>query len=243
MLFKFSTLEVPRAGFHSLSPVYMPNVDIMNIILMSASMRACCVLPPRVWYTPSLFADDVIAMRPFEVIRRKYMNRWMPATSRLEHVVNVLVPVCKKTYTWYLMVVDVKHGRVYCLDVTRAPEYKERRERNMRTILLLLAQFFMLESNMLSFSHVSADPTTWGPIKYPDGVPSYQECDDSCLWILNWIQTEGKFKVSNLPWQMDPLKLRMKTATKIVLLDCNEVKETVASKADAAWRKVIRMKD
>ncbi|XLR09751.1 hypothetical protein S83_037689 [Arachis hypogaea] len=240
MLFKFSTLEVPRAGFHSLSPVYMPNVDIMNIILMSASMRACCVLPPRVWYTPSLFADDVIAMRPFEVIRRKYMNRWMPATSRLEHV---LVPVCEKTYTWYLMVVDVKHGRVYCLDVTRAPEHKERRERNMRTILLLLAQFFMLESNMLSFSHVSADPTTWGPIKYPDGVPSYQECDDSCLWILNWIQTEGKFKVSNLPWQMDPLKLRMKTATKIVLLDCNEVKETVASKADAAWRKVIRMKD
>ncbi|XLS48684.1 hypothetical protein HN51_023042, partial [Arachis hypogaea] len=198
MLFKFSTLEVPRAGFHSLSQVYMPNVDIMNIILMSASMRACCVLPPRVWYTPSVFADDVIAMRPFEVIRRKYMNRWMPATSRLEHV---LVPVCEKTYTWYLMVVDVKHGRVYCLDVTRAPEHKERRERNMRTILLLLAQFFMLESNMLSFSHVSADPTTWGPIKYPDGVPSYQECDDSCLWILNWIQTEGKFKVSNLPWQ------------------------------------------
>ncbi|XLU29973.1 hypothetical protein S245_066039, partial [Arachis hypogaea] len=198
MLFKFSTLEVPRAGFHSLSPVYMPNVDIMNIILMSASMRACCVLPPRVWYTPSLFADDVIAMRPFEVIRRKYMNRWMPATSRLEHV---LVPVCEKTYTWYLMVVDVKHGRVYYLDVTRAPEHKERRGCNMRTILLLLAQFFMLESNMLSFSHVSADPTTWGPIKYPDGVPSYQECDDSCLWILNWIQTEGKFKVSNLPWQ------------------------------------------
>ncbi|XLT83239.1 hypothetical protein HN873_004992 [Arachis hypogaea] len=241
MLFKFSTLEVPRVGFHSLSPVYMPNVDIMNIILMSASMRACCVLPPRVWYTPSVFADDVIAMRPFEVIRRKYMNRWMPATSRLEHV---LVPVCEKTYTWYLMVVDVKHERVYCLDVTRAPEHKERRERNMRTILLLLAQFFMLESNMLSFSHVSADPTTWGPIKYPDGVPSYQECDDSCLWILNWIQTEGKFKVSNLPWQhMDPLKLRMKTATKIVLLDCNEVRATVVSKADAVWRKVIRMKD
>ncbi|XLR56707.1 hypothetical protein S83_007379 [Arachis hypogaea] len=172
MLFKFSTLEVPRAGFHSLSPVYMPNVDIMNIIFMSASMRACCVLPPRVWYTPSVFADNVIAMRPFEVIRRKYMNRWMPATSCLEHV---LVPVCEKTYTWYLMVVDVKHGRVYYLDVTRAPEHKERRERNMFTILLLLAQFFKLESNMLSFSHVSADPTIWGPIKYPDGVPSYQE--------------------------------------------------------------------
>ncbi|XLT92874.1 hypothetical protein HN873_014536, partial [Arachis hypogaea] len=202
MLFKFSALEVPRAGFHSLSPVYMPNVDIMNIILMSASMRACCVLPPRVWYTPSVFADDVLAMTPFEVIRRKYMNRWLPATSRLEHVVNVLVPVCEKTYTWYLMVVDVKHGRVYCLDVTRSPEHKERRERNMRTIVTTVArQFFMLEPTMLSFSHVSADPTTWGPIKYPDGVPSYQECDDSCLWILNWIQTEGKFKVSNLPWQ------------------------------------------
>ncbi|XLR56708.1 hypothetical protein S83_007380 [Arachis hypogaea] len=68
--------------------------------------------------------------------------------------------------------------------------------------------------------------------------------DDSCLWILNWIQTEGKFKVSNLPWQqMDPLKLRMKTATKIVLLDCNEVRPTVVSKANAAWRKVIRIKD
>ncbi|XLR69271.1 hypothetical protein S83_019943, partial [Arachis hypogaea] len=200
-LFKFSTLEVPRAGFHSLSPVYMPNVDIMNIILMSASMRACQCLPPRVWYTPSVFADDVLAMTPFDVIRRKYMNRWMPATSRLEHVVNVLVPVCEPTYTWYLMVVDVKHGRVYSLDVTRGPEHTERRERKMRTILLVLSQFFKLECNMLSFSHVSSDPTTWGPIKYPDGVPSYPECNDSCLWILNWIQTEGKFKVSNLPWQ------------------------------------------
>ncbi|RYR37420.1 hypothetical protein Ahy_A09g042309 [Arachis hypogaea] len=129
VLFKFSTFEVSRAGFHSLSPVYMPNVDantfvflcaqLMNIILMSVSMRAYCVMPPRVWYTLSVFADDVLAMRPFEVIRRKYMNRWLSATSRLEHV---LVLVCELTYTWYLMVVDVKHGRVYCLDVTRAPE-------------------------------------------------------------------------------------------------------------------------
>ncbi|XLR08191.1 hypothetical protein S83_036129, partial [Arachis hypogaea] len=198
ILFKFSTLEVPRAGFHFLSPVYTPNVDIMNIILMSASMRACCVLPPRLWYTPSVFADDVLAMRPFNVIRRKYMNRWMPSTSHLEHV---FVPVCEVTYTWYLMVVDVKHGRVYCLDVTRAPEHRDRRERDMQTILLMLGQFFKLETNILSFTHVSADPTTWGPIKYPDGVPSYPECNDSCLWILNWIQTEGKFKVSNLPWQ------------------------------------------
>ncbi|XLS85495.1 hypothetical protein HN51_035661 [Arachis hypogaea] len=240
ILFKFSTLEVPRAGFHSLSPVYMPNVDLMNIILMSASMRACQYLPPRVWYTPSVFAEDVLAMRPFDIITRKYMNRWMPATSRLEHV---LVPVCEPTYTWYLMVVDVKHGRVYYLDVTRAPEHTERRERNMKTILLMLSQFFKLECNMLSFSHVSSDPTTWEPIKYPDGVLSYPECNNSCLWILNWIQTEGKFKVSNLPWQMDRLKLRMKTATKIVLLDCNETRATVVSKADAAWKKLVRIKE
>ncbi|XLU61461.1 hypothetical protein S245_020670, partial [Arachis hypogaea] len=87
----------------------------------------------------------------------------------------VLVPMCEPTYTWFLMVVDVKHGRVYYLDVTRAPEHKEQTERNMQTILLMLGQFFKLESNMLSFSHVSADSTTWGPIKYPDGVPSYPE--------------------------------------------------------------------
>ncbi|RYR37419.1 hypothetical protein Ahy_A09g042308 [Arachis hypogaea] len=42
---------------------------------------------------------------------------------------------------------------------------------------------------------------------------------------------------------MDQLKLRMKTAMKIVLLDCNEVRATLVSKAEAAWRKLIRTKD
>ncbi|XLR03506.1 hypothetical protein HN51_058332 [Arachis hypogaea] len=129
----------------------------MNIMLMSASMKACCVLPPCVWYTPFVFVDDILFLRPLEVIIMKYLNRWISVTPKLEHV---FVPVCEQTYTWYLMVVDVKRATVYCLDVTRAPGYKERGERNMQTILLMLAQIFKLDMNLKSFVHVSTDPTT-----------------------------------------------------------------------------------
>ncbi|XLU75989.1 hypothetical protein S245_035042, partial [Arachis hypogaea] len=173
----------------------MSTLDCTTKVCEMFSVQEACRIPLKV---PKLEKIDSNHLTGEEQLD----SRKMATPGRIaRRMLMVLVPVCEPTYTWYLMVVDVKHGRVYSLDVTRAPEHTERRERKMRTILLVLSQIFKLECNMLSFSHVSSDPTTWGPIKYPDGVPSYPECNDSCLWILNWIQTEGKFKVSNLPWQ------------------------------------------
>ncbi|XP_020965498.1 uncharacterized protein LOC110266062 [Arachis ipaensis] len=139
---------------------------------MMASMKASRALPPRKWFVPSTMANDILLLKPLEVIIKRYLERWMPETTQLEHV---FVPICEASHSWYLMVIDVSNARVYSLDVTKAPDTIERRERNMRTIMIALSQIFRLDRNAGSFQLVSPDPTTWGPIQYPQGVPTLDD--------------------------------------------------------------------
>ncbi|RYR67365.1 hypothetical protein Ahy_A03g013697 [Arachis hypogaea] len=132
ILFKFYELEVPRAQLHSLCPKHSPHPDIVNIIVMMASLKATREIPPRVWLLPSPFADDVLRLKPLDVVVRAYLCRWMPATTQLE---KVIIPIYEVPDSWYIMVLNVKEGKVYCLDVTKSDETVERRERNMRTIV------------------------------------------------------------------------------------------------------------
>ncbi|XLT38296.1 hypothetical protein HN873_069588, partial [Arachis hypogaea] len=104
---------------------------IVNIIVMMASLKATRETPPRVWLLPSPFADDVLCLKPFDVIVRAYLCRWMPTTTQLE---KVIVPIYEVPDSWYILVMDVKEGKVYCFDVTKSDDTVERRERNMRTI-------------------------------------------------------------------------------------------------------------
>ncbi|QHO16744.1 hypothetical protein S83_032854 [Arachis hypogaea] len=95
-----------------------------------ASLKATREIPPRVWLLPSPFADDVLRLKPLDVIVRTYLCRWMPVTTQLE---KVIIPIYEVPDSWYIMVLDVKKGKIYCLDVTKSDETVERRERNMRT--------------------------------------------------------------------------------------------------------------
>ncbi|XLS75558.1 hypothetical protein HN51_032423, partial [Arachis hypogaea] len=49
-----------------------------------ASLKATREIPPRVWLLPSPFADDVLRLKPLDVIVRTYLCRWMPVTTQLE---------------------------------------------------------------------------------------------------------------------------------------------------------------
>ncbi|QHN81443.1 uncharacterized protein DS421_20g686930 [Arachis hypogaea] len=207
VLFKFYELEVARDMFHSLIPKFVPHSDIVNIVVVFASLRASRDTPICFCFLPSPFAVDVIQLRPIDVIVKKHLCRWMPITTKLE---KVIIPICEPNHSWYIMVVHVKQGRVYSLDITKTDENMERRERNMRTI------------NTGSFREVSSDPTTWGPINYPKGVPSLP---DRRLGVM---MSE---------------KVRMKTATKIILPYWNQKKRAMDQEAEKLWRTLMRTHD
>ncbi|RYQ92280.1 hypothetical protein Ahy_B09g098465 [Arachis hypogaea] len=182
-----------------------------------ASMKASRVLPPRKWFVPSTMANDILLLKSLEVIIKRYLERWMPETTQLEHV---FVPICEASHSWYLMVIDVSNARVYSLDVTKAPDTIERRERNMRTIMIALSQIFRLDRNAGSFQLVSPDPTTRGPIQYPQGVPSLDD------------------KYEKIKLTM-PDRVRMRTAINIVRFPINEVLKKVDLNSAAAWNTIL----
>ncbi|KAL4306153.1 hypothetical protein AHAS_Ahas16G0149800 [Arachis hypogaea] len=159
VIFKFYELEVTRGMFHSLNPKFVPHSDIVNIVVLFASLRASRESPIHFWFFPSPFAVDVLQLRPIDMIVKKYLCRWMPATTKLE---KVIISICEPSHSWYIMVVHVKQGKLYALDITKTEETMERRERNMRTIMITLSQIFMQEQNLSSFIEISPDPTTWG---------------------------------------------------------------------------------
>ncbi|QHN82216.1 uncharacterized protein DS421_20g693840 [Arachis hypogaea] len=123
VLFKFYELEVVRGMFHSLIPKFVPYSNIVNIVVMFASLRASRATPICFWFLPSPFAIDVIV--------KKHLCQW--------------------NHLWYIMVVYVKQGKVYSLDITKTDENMQRREHNMRTIQ---------EQNAGSFTEISPYPTS-----------------------------------------------------------------------------------
>ncbi|QHO15377.1 hypothetical protein HN51_030816 [Arachis hypogaea] len=129
---KFYELEVARGMFHSFNPKFVPHSDIVNIVVVFASLRASRDTLIRFWFLPSPFTVDVIQLRLIDVIVKKYLCRWMPTTTKLE---KVIIIICEPNHSWYIMVVHVKQGKVYSLDITKTDENIERRERNMRTIM------------------------------------------------------------------------------------------------------------
>ncbi|QHO57595.1 Ulp1 protease family, carboxy-terminal domain protein [Arachis hypogaea] len=239
ILFKFYELEVPRAQLHSLCPKHSPHPDIVNIIVMMASLKATREIPPRVWLLPSPFADDVLRLKPLDVVVRAYLCRWMPATTQLE---KVIIPIYEVPDSWYIMVLNVKEGKVYCLDVTKSDETVERRERNMRTIMITLSQIFRQEQNVGSFTHIVPDPTMWGPIEYPKNAPTVHNNGDVAVWCLHWLQQDANFDVRNIGVMISG-KVWMKTATTIVMSEWNQKKKAVESSAMGLWRNLLCVQD
>ncbi|KAL4349615.1 hypothetical protein AHAS_Ahas10G0059700 [Arachis hypogaea] len=236
ILFKFTQLEVSRGQLFSLCPPYVPHSDIVNIVVMMASMKATRALPPRKWFVPSTMANDILLLKPLEVIIKRYLERWMPETTQLEHV---FVPICEASHSWYLIVIDVSNARVYSLDVTKAPYTIERRERNMQTIMIALSQIFRLDRNAGSFQLVSPDPTTWGSIQYPQGVLTLDDSFQSATWMLYWLQLAGKFNLTDIGNMTMPDRVRMKTAINIVHFPINEVLKKVELNSAAAWNTIL----
>ncbi|QHO10354.1 uncharacterized protein DS421_15g489110 [Arachis hypogaea] len=239
VVFKFYELEVARGMFHSLIPKFVPHSDIVNIVVLFASLRASRETPIRFWFLPSPFAVDVLQLRPIDMIVKKYLCRWMPATTKLE---KVIIPICEPSHSWYIMVVHVKQGKVYALDITKTEETMERRERNMRTIMITLSQIFKQEQNLSSFTEISPDPTTWGPINYPKGVPNQPNSNDSAVWCLYWLLNDGLLDPRRLGVMMNG-KVRMKTATTIILSDWNQKKQAVDQEAEKLWGTLMRAHD
>ncbi|XP_025688673.1 uncharacterized protein [Arachis hypogaea] len=239
VVFKFYELEVARGMFHSLIPKFVPHSDIVNIVVLFASLRASRETPIRFWFLPSPFAVDVLQLRPIDMIVKKYLCCWMPATTKLE---KVIIPICEPSHSWYIMVVHVKQGKVYALDITKTKETMERRERNMRTIMITLSQIFKQEQNLSSFTEISSDPTTWGPINYPKGVPNLPNSNDSAVWCLYWLLNDGLLDPRRLGVMMNG-KVRMKTATTIILSDWNQKKQVVDEEAEKLWRTLMRAHD
>ncbi|MED6160777.1 hypothetical protein PIB30_054512 [Stylosanthes scabra] len=203
---------------------------------MMASKRAMLVQPARAWYLPSILADDILKMKPVEIIINCYLDRWMPATKELEHVSGFIdVPGL-----WTLMVVDVKMGVVYSLDVNRGISPVQERERKMRTILLMLAQIFRLDRNIKSFLNVSPDPTTWGPFVYPNGVPQLLDTHESATWCLFWLQRMGQFNISDLGIMVNPPRVRMKTATAIINSILNQILTFLDEKMKMNWNILLQ---
>ncbi|QHN86029.1 Ulp1 protease family, carboxy-terminal domain protein [Arachis hypogaea] len=229
ILFKFTQLEVSRGQLFSLCPRYVPHSDIVNITVMMASMKSSRALPPRKWFVPSTMANDILLLKPLEVIIKRYLERWMPEITQLEHV---FVPICEASHSWYLMVIDVSNTRVYSLDVTKAPDTIERRERNMRTIV---------DRNAGSFQLVSPDPTTWGPIQYPQGVPTLDDSFQSATWMLYWLQLAGKFNLTDIGNMTMPDRVRMRTTINIVCFPINEVLKKVDLNSAAAWNTILHI--
>ncbi|QHO06592.1 uncharacterized protein DS421_14g456040 [Arachis hypogaea] len=210
VIFKFYELEVARGMFHSLIPKFVPHSDIVNIVVLFASLRASRESPIHFWFLPSLFAVDVLQLRPIDMI--------------------VIIPICEPNHSWYIMVVHVKQGKVYALDITKTEETMERRERNMRTIQ---------EKNLSSFTEISPDPTTWGPINYPKGVPNLPNSNDSAVWCIYWLLNDALLNPRRLGVMMSR-KVRMKTATTIILSDWNHKKQAVDQEAEKLWRTLMR---
>ncbi|RYR80116.1 hypothetical protein Ahy_A01g004896 [Arachis hypogaea] len=229
---------MPQGMFLSLCPRYVPHTDIVNTIAWLASLRAHRTKPVRDWFLPSSFADHILQLKPVEAILQTYLGRWMPETNELEHV---FVPILEPSHSWYMMVLDVKKGKVLALDICRTDENKTRRERNMRTILVVLGQIFRLDRNLPSFHVISPDPTTWGAIEYPPTVPFRPDRDDDTpIWCLYWLQHDGNFNPALLPKKLNEGKVRMRTATNIVNSETNQNKLEVKVNSEMTWREVLR---
>ncbi|MED6225336.1 hypothetical protein PIB30_092731 [Stylosanthes scabra] len=213
LMFKHGKVFLTRGQMQTLCPHCGPLADVVNTIVMMAYQRAMIVKPARAWYLPSILADDILKLKPMEVIINCYLDRWMRGTSKLEHV---FLPFEDVPGVWTLMVVDVKMRVVYSLDVNKSIVPVQERERKMRTILLTLAQIFRLDRNIKSFENVSPDPTTWGPFLYPNGVPQIPNSLESATWCVFWLQRMGQFTISNLGPMINYEEVRMKTATIIV---------------------------
>ncbi|XLR65547.1 hypothetical protein S83_016219, partial [Arachis hypogaea] len=143
---------------------------IVNTIAWLASLRAHRTKPVRDWFLPSSFADHILQLKPGEAILQTYLGRWMPETNELEHV---FVPILEPSHSWYMMVLDVKKGKVLALDICRTNENKTRRKRNMRTIVsyCCLPGKPMLTCNAFHYC--------WD--------------DDTPIWCLYWLQYDGNF--------------------------------------------------
>ncbi|RYR03080.1 hypothetical protein Ahy_B06g081910 [Arachis hypogaea] len=220
VIFKFYELEVTRGMFHSLNPKFVPHSDIVNIVVLFASLRASRESPIHFWFFPSPFAVDVLQLRPIDMIVKKYLCRWMPATTKLE---KVIISICEPSHSWYIMVVHVKQGKLYALDITKTEETMERRERNMRTIRsLLILQL--------------------GDSNYPKGVSNLPNSNNYAVWCLYWLLNDGLLDPRRLGVMMSG-KVRIKTATIIILFDWNQKKQAVDQEAEKLWRTLMRAHD
>ncbi|KAL4349688.1 hypothetical protein AHAS_Ahas10G0067000 [Arachis hypogaea] len=201
---KFYELEVARGMFHSFNPKFVPHSDIVNIVVVFASLRASRDTLIRFWFLPSPFTVDVIQLRLIDVIVKKYLCRWMPTTTKLE---KVIIIICEPNHSWYIMVVHVKQGK-----------------------------------NAGSFKEVSLDPTIWGPINYPNGVPSLLDRNDSVVWCLYWLLNDGLLDPRRLGVMMSE-KVRMKTTTSIILSYWNQKKQAVDQEVEKLWRILMHAHD
>ncbi|MED6188372.1 hypothetical protein PIB30_085322 [Stylosanthes scabra] len=186
--------------------------------------------------------------------------RPVPQEWRREHIVRrldspffliplVFIPICEPPHSWYMMVVDVKEPKVYCLDTCKTPYSTPMRELNMRAIMVVLSQIFSMEGNLNSFNHCSLDPTTWGSIEYPSNVPNMPDQDqwymicinEIAVWCLSWLQQcVGNFSVSKLSSKLHQGNVRMKTATSIFLNETNQNKKLVDLKSEQVWETIVK---
>ncbi|RYQ96674.1 hypothetical protein Ahy_B08g092520 [Arachis hypogaea] len=267
MLYKCLELQMPRGMFLSLCPRYVPHTDVSFLQsynfcwspdispFRSTRITQILFLAYQIVNTIAWLASlRAHRTKPVQAILQTYLGRWMPETNELEHV---FVPILEPSHSWYMMVLDVKKGKVLALDICRTDENKTRRERNMRTILVVLGQIFRLDRNLPSFHVISPDPTTWGAIEYPPTVPFRPDSqmldiffweispftirdDDTPIWCLYWLQHDGNFNPALLPKKLNEGKVRMRTATNIVNSETNQNKLEVKVNSEMAWREVLR---
>ncbi|KAL4300122.1 hypothetical protein AHAS_Ahas17G0169300 [Arachis hypogaea] len=233
MLYKCLELQMPRGMFLSLCPRYVPHTDIVNTIAWLASLRAHRTKPMCDWFLPSSFADHILQLKPVEAILQTYLGRWMPETDELEHV---FVLILEPSHSWYMMVLDVKKGKVLALDICRTNENKTRRERNMRTIVsyCCLPGKPMLSCNAFHYCCQMPDIFFW------DISPFTIKDDDTPIWCLYWLQLDGNFNPALLSKKLNEGKVRMRTATNIVNAETNQNKLEVKVNSEMAWRKLFR---
>ncbi|MED6160857.1 hypothetical protein PIB30_055229 [Stylosanthes scabra] len=115
----------------------------------------------------------------------------------------IFIPILDVPDAWYLMLLDVKKSRVYCLDVSGDDEDRERRAADWEKICLVLSQLFSSRRNIVHFMHTSLNPTNWGEIIYPEALPrnvnTYEARMRAALYLVNWEHNE--VGVALIGWQ------------------------------------------